>query len=152
MGELQIPLNLLADRTSAVIAVAVAIVGLAVQVFSIWYLRDDPRYPVFATTVSLFLAAMLLVVQSNDLVLTLVGWEVMGWCSYLLIGHVSARESARRAAYKAFLVTRVADIGFVVGLVILAVGAGSTDIGTVMAHWAGQQGSGTAALVTVDQR
>ena len=148
VGELQIPLNLLADRTSAVIAVVVAIVGLAVQVFSVWYLRDDSRYAVFASTVSLFLAAMLLVVQSNDLVLTLVGWEVMGWCSYLLIGHVSARESARRAAYKAFLVTRVADIGFVVGLVILAVGAGSTDIGTVMAHWAGQQGSATAALVT----
>ena len=148
VGELQIPLNLLADRTSAVIAVVVAIVGLAVQVFSVWYLRDDSRYAVFASTVSLFLAAMLLVVQSNDLVLTLVGWEVMGWCSYLLIGHVSARESARRAAYKAFLVTRVADIGFVVGLVILAVGAGSTDIGTVMAHWAGRQGSATAALVT----
>ena len=148
VGELQIPLNLLADRTSAVIAVAVAIVGLAVQVFSVWYLRDDPRYPVFATTVSLFLAAMLLVVQSNDLVLTLVGWEVMGWCSYLLIGHVSARESARRAAYKAFMVTRVADIGFVLGLVILAVGAGSTEIGTVIAHWTGGSGSATAALVT----
>jgi NADH-quinone oxidoreductase subunit L len=148
VGELQIPLNLLADRTSAVIAVVVAIVGLAVQVFSVWYLRDDSRYAVFASTVSLFLAAMLLVVQSNDLVLTLVGWEVMGWCSYLLIGHVSARESARRAAYKAFLVTRAADIGFVVGLVILAVGAGSTDIGTVIAHWAGQQGSAAAALVT----
>ena len=148
VGELQIPLNLLADRTSAVIAVAVAIVGLAVQVFSIWYLRDDPRYPVFATTVSLFLAAMLLVVQSDDLVLTLVGWEVMGWCSYLLIGHVSARESARRAAYKAFMVTRVADIGFVLGLVILAVGAGSTEIGTVIAHWTVGSGSATAALVT----
>ena len=137
VGELQIPLNLLADRTSAVIAVAVAVVGLAVQVFSVWYLRDDPRYPVFAATVSLFLAAMLLVVQSDDLVLTLVGWEVMGWCSYLLIGHVSARESARRAAYKAFLVTRVADIGFVIGLVILAVGAGTTEIGPVLDHWTG---------------
>ncbi|MEP6649472.1 MAG: NADH-quinone oxidoreductase subunit L [Lapillicoccus sp.] len=148
VGELQIPLTLLADRTSAVIAIAVAIVGLAVQVFSVWYLRDDARYPVFASTVSLFLAAMLLVVQSGDLVLTLVGWEVMGWCSYLLIGHVSARESARRAAYKAFMVTRVADIGFVVGLVILAVGAGSTEIGAVVAHWTGGAGSSSAALVT----
>ncbi len=148
VGELQIPLNLLADRTAAGIAVAVAVVGLAVQVFSVWYLRDDARYPVFASTVSLFLAAMLLVVQSADLVLTLVGWEVMGWCSFLLIGHVSARESARRAAYKAFLVTRVADIGFVIGIVILAVGAGSTDIGSVLQHWAGGYGSATATLVT----
>jgi NADH-quinone oxidoreductase subunit L len=147
VGELQIPLNLLADRTSAVIAVAVAIVGLAVQVFSVWYLHDDARYAVFAATVSLFLAAMLLVVQSNDLVLTLVGWEVMGWCSYLLIGHVSARESARRAAYKAFLLTRVADIGFVIGLVILAVGAGTTEIGPVVSHWTGGSGS-SSVLVT----
>ncbi|MDQ6714488.1 MAG: NADH-quinone oxidoreductase subunit L, partial [Actinomycetota bacterium] len=122
-GELALPLNLFADRTSAVIALAVALVGFAVQVFSVWYLQDDVRYPVFASTVSLFVAAMLLVVQSGDLVLTLVGWEVMGWCSYLLIGHVSERESARRAAHKAFLVTRVADIGFILGLVVLAVGA-----------------------------
>ena len=141
-------MTLLADRTSAVIAVAVAIVGVAVQVFSVWYLHDDPRFPVFAATVSLFLAAMLLVVQSGDLVLTLVGWEVMGWCSFLLIGHVSARESARRAAYKAFLITRVADIGFVLGIVILAVGAGSTEISTVVAHWTGGSGASTAALIT----
>ena len=147
-GELDVPLDLLADRTSAVIAFAVALVGLAVQVFSIWYLHDDRRYPVFASTVSLFLAGMLLVVQSGDLVLTLVGWEVMGWCSYLLIGHVSTRESARRAAHKAFLVTRVADIGFILGLVILAGGARSTGLGAVMAHWAGEQSGSLSALVT----
>ena len=134
-GELAVPLELIADRTSAVLALAVAVVGLAVQVFSIWYLRDDHRYPVFAATVSLFLAGMLLVVQSGDLILTLVGWEVIGWCSYLLIGHVSTRESARRAAHKAFLVTRVADIGFYLGLVILAVAARSTRLETVLAHW-----------------
>ncbi|MDQ6715319.1 MAG: NADH-quinone oxidoreductase subunit L [Actinomycetota bacterium] len=148
VGELQIPLSMLADRTSAVIAVVVGVVGFAVQVFSVWYLRDDHRYAVFASTTSLFLAAMLLLVQSGDLVLTLVGWEVMGWCSYLLIGHVSARESARRAAHKAFLVTRVADIGFVLGLVILAVGAGSTELATVVAHWTGGSGQATAALTT----
>ncbi|MDQ2795975.1 MAG: NADH-quinone oxidoreductase subunit L, partial [Actinomycetota bacterium] len=147
-GELAMPLDLLADRTSAVIAVAVGIVGLAVQVFSIWYLRDDPRYAVFSATVSLFLAGMLLVVQSSDLVLTLVGWEVMGWCSYLLIGHTNARESARRAAYKAFLVTRVADIGFVLGLVILASGARSTDLTTVISHWGGSTGQATALFTS----
>ena len=147
-GELAVPLNLLADRTSSVIAFAVAVVGLAVQVFSIWYLRDDLRYPVFAATVSLFLAGMLLVVQSGDLILTLVGWEVMGWCSYLLIGHVSTRESARRAAHKAFLVTRVADIGFILGLVILAVGAQSTGLDAVLAHWGAVPQKGFAPFVT----
>ena len=78
---------------------------------------------------SLFTAAMLLVVLSGDLVLTVVGWEVMGWCSYLLIGHWSRRHSARRAAHKAFLVTRVADIGFVLGIIGLAAGAHTTSLG-----------------------
>ena len=122
LGGLAVPLHLLADPLSAVVAVAVAVVGLAVQAFTRWYLRSDPRAGVFAATVSLFLAAMLLVVQSGDLILTLVGWEVMGWCSFLLIGHDSRREAARRAAVKAFLVTRTADLAFVIGLIILAVG------------------------------
>jgi NADH-quinone oxidoreductase subunit L len=75
------------------------------------------------------------VVFSGDLVLTIVGWEVMGWCSYLLIGHWSRRHSARRAAHKAFLVTRAADIGFVLGMVGLAAGAGTTRLVDVVAAW-----------------
>ena len=121
-------MQLQATAATAIIALVVAVVGWAVQVFAGWYLRDDDRYGIFAATVSLFTAAMLLVVQSADLVLTLVGWEVMGWCSYLLIGHWSRKESARRAALKAFLVTRLADVGFVLGVVILAAGAGSHGI------------------------
>ena len=80
---------------------------------------------------------MYLVVLSGDLILTLVGWEVMGWCSYLLIGHNSRKESARRAAIKAFLVTRTADLAFVIGLIILAAGPGTTSIPAVIAHWSG---------------
>ena len=72
--------------------------------------------------------------------LTVVGWEVMGWCSYLLIGHWSRRHSARRAAHKAFLVTRVADIGFVLGIIGLAAGARSTSLATVVAAWAPAHG------------
>ena len=135
LGGLAVPLHLVADSLSAVVAVAVAVVGFVVQVFSRWYLRTDPRAGVFAATVSLFLAAMMLVVQSGDLILTLVGWEVMGWCSFLLIGHDSRREAARRAAVKAFLVTRTADLAFVLGLVILAVGARTTAIPAVIGHW-----------------
>ncbi|GAA1892511.1 NADH-quinone oxidoreductase subunit L [Lapillicoccus jejuensis] len=127
-GDLTVPLTLLLDRPTALVALAVTLVGLAVQVFSVWYLADDPRYAVFAAEVSLFLAGMLLVVHSGDLLLTLVGWEVMGWCSWLLIGHTSARESARRAAHKAFLVTRLADVGFVLGTVALAHSFGTTRI------------------------
>ncbi|KRF26109.1 NADH-quinone oxidoreductase subunit L [Phycicoccus sp. Soil803] len=136
-GELRIPLQLQATTATATIALVVAVVGWAVQVFAGWYLKDDDRYGIFAATVSLFTGAMLLVVQSADLVLTLVGWEVMGWCSYLLIGHWSRKETARRAALKAFLVTRLADVGFVLGVVILAAGAGSTAYRRVVQSWAG---------------
>ena len=148
LGQLAVPLHLLAEPLSAVVAVAVTVVGAAVQAFARWYLAEDDRYPVFAATVSLFLAGMLLVVQSADLVLTLVGWEVMGWCSYLLIGHDTRRETARRAALKAFLVTRAADLALVIGLVILAGGARSTAIPAVIAHWLATPGALlTAALV-----
>ena len=135
LGQLQMPLNLLVDDLSAIVVVAVAIVGLAVQLFSNWYLHEDDRFGVFVASVSLFLAAMFLVVLSGDLVLTLIGWEVMGWCSYLLIGHNSRLESARRAATKAFLVTRIADLAFVIGLIILASGVRTTSIPVVIAIW-----------------
>jgi NADH-quinone oxidoreductase subunit L len=134
-GEVLVPLELVTDHSRVAVVFAVALVALAVQVYSTWYLETDDRYPRFAATVSLFTAAMLLVVVSADLVLTVVGWEVMGWCSYLLIGHWSRRPSARRAAHKAFLVTRVADIGFVLGIIGLAAGAHSTNLQLVVATW-----------------
>ena len=151
-GELRIPLQLQATAATALIALVVAVVGWAVQAFAGWYLREDDRYGVFAATVSLFTAAMLLVVQSADLVLTLVGWEVMGWCSYLLIGHWSRKESARRAALKAFLVTRLADVGFVLGVVLLAASAGSTAYGQVVQAWAGATCTDTGACAAPDTR
>ena len=131
-SDLAVPLHLLSDRVSGLVSFVVALVVLTIQVFTVWYLRDDARYGPFAATVSLFASGMLLLVQAGDLVLMLVGWEIMGWCSWLLIGHDSERPAARRAAYKAFLVTRVADIGMVVGLVALAVRAGSTDLMAVL--------------------
>ncbi len=149
LGQLRMPLHLLVDELSAIVVFAVGIVGLAIQLFTKWYLHDDDRYGVFTATVSLFLAGMLLVVLSGDLVLTLVGWEVMGWCSYLLIGHNSRKDSASRAATKAFLVTRFADLAFVIGLIILASGAGTTNIRDLMATWSGLPGSTllTAAFI-----
>ena len=135
-GALEVPLLLQTSALPALVAAVVAVVGWAVQAFAAWYLRDDDRYGVFAATVSLFCAGMLLVVHSADLVLTFVGWEVMGWCSYLLIGHWSRKETARRAALKAFLVTRFADVGFLLGVLALASGPGSTAYARVLAYWA----------------
>jgi NADH-quinone oxidoreductase subunit L len=147
-GELRIPLLLQATDAPALIALVVAVVGWAVQVFASWYLREDDRYGVFAATTSLFCAGMLLVVQSADLVLTLVGWEVMGWCSYLLIGHWTRKASARRAALKAFLVTRLADVGFVLGVVLLAAGPSSSAYAQVLQYWAPVDCPGTGSCAT----
>ena len=126
-------LDLRLDGLAAVVALAVTVVALAVQVYSTAYLKGDPRYSSYAAFVSLFTTAMLLVVFADDLFVLLVGWEVMGVCSYLLIGHDRRLPEAPRAAVKAFLVTRVGDVGFLLGIALLGVSAGSFEISTVLA-------------------
>ncbi|MEQ4301810.1 NADH-quinone oxidoreductase subunit L [Plantactinospora sp. B6F1] len=133
-GGLSVTLSLRLDPAAALVAVAVAAVALAVQVYSVGYLHDDDRYAPYAAQVSLFTAAMLLVVVAGDLIMLLVGWEVMGICSYLLIGHDRRLPEAPGAAVKAFLVTRVGDVGFLLGIVVLGVHAGSFRISDVLAH------------------
>ena len=98
----------------------VGLVATCVQLYSPSYLRDDPRYPSYAALVSLFTAAMLLVVYSGDLMVLLVGWEVMGICSYFLVGHYWETEAARAASIKAFLVTKLGDVPFLIGVFALA--------------------------------
>ncbi|NUS72039.1 MAG: NADH-quinone oxidoreductase subunit L [Corynebacteriales bacterium] len=120
------------DLVSAVLALMVTLVALAVQIYSVGYLREDQRYVPYAAQVSLFTLAMLTVVVAGDLLTLVIGWEAMGICSYLLIGHDKNVAEAPKAAVKAFLVTRVGDIGFLLGIIILAVGAGSFDITTVL--------------------
>nr|WP_232323771.1 NADH-quinone oxidoreductase subunit L [Catenuloplanes japonicus] len=132
-GDLTVTLGLRADLTAIQVAVAVTAVALAVQVYSVGYLHRDERYAPYAAQVSLFTAAMLLVVCADDLILLLIGWEVMGACSYLLIGHDRSLPEAPAAAVKAFLVTRAGDVGFLLGIAFLAVHAGSFEIGTVLA-------------------
>jgi NADH-quinone oxidoreductase subunit L len=131
-GEIVLGLGLRADRLSALVAVAVGLVAFCVQLYSVAYLATDRRYPAYAAEVSLFTAAMLLVVQADDLVLLLIGWEVMGLCSYLLVGHDSQRLAARRAAVKAFLVTRVGDVGFVLGIIVLITATKTSSISALL--------------------
>ncbi|MEV4820164.1 NADH-quinone oxidoreductase subunit 5 family protein [Micromonospora tulbaghiae] len=148
LGGLRVTLGLRLDGVAVLVATAVAAVALAVQVYSIGYLRRGPhddvdvdhRYPPYAAQLSLFTAAMLTVVVSGDLIMLLVGWEVMGICSYLLIAHDRRLPEAPGAAVKAFLVTRVGDVGFLLGIALLGVGAGSFRIADVLAH---DYGTGT---------
>jgi NADH-quinone oxidoreductase subunit L len=132
-GGVGVTAGTLADGLAGVVALMVCVVALLVQLYSVEYLHDDPRYPAYAAEVSLFSAAMLAVVLAADLLVLLVGWEVMGLCSYLLIGHYRDLPEAPGAALKAFLVTRVGDVGFLLGILLLGLHAGTFRISGVLA-------------------
>ncbi|MEU9479101.1 NADH-quinone oxidoreductase subunit L [Streptomyces sp. NPDC048191] len=131
-GSVPIELALHIDGFAALVAILVAFVAACVQIYSTGYLRDDPRYSSYAALVSLFTSAMLLVVYSGDLIVLLVGWEVMGICSYFLVGHYWETPEARAASLKAFLVTKLGDVPFLIGLFALATDAGSFRITRVL--------------------
>ncbi|MDT9688531.1 NADH-quinone oxidoreductase subunit L [Streptomyces sp. P9(2023)] len=131
-GSVPIDLALNIDGFAALVAVLVGVVATCVQVYSTGYLRDDPRYPSYAALVSLFTSAMLLVVYSGDLMVLLVGWEIMGICSYFLVGHYWETPEARAASLKAFLVTKLGDVPFLFGLFALATDAGTFRIDGIL--------------------
>ncbi|MEU3945932.1 NADH-quinone oxidoreductase subunit L [Streptomyces sp. NPDC029526] len=131
-GSVPIELALHIDGFAALTAVVVGVVASCVQIYSTGYLRTDPRYPSYAALVSLFTSAMFLVVYSGDLMVLLVGWEVMGICSYFLVGHYWETPEARAASLKAFLVTKLGDVPFLIGLFALAHEAGSFRITRVL--------------------
>ncbi|MFF5574030.1 NADH-quinone oxidoreductase subunit 5 family protein [Streptomyces luteogriseus] len=131
-GSVPIELALHIDGFAALVAVLVGLVASCVQIYSTGYLRDDPRYPSYAALVSLFTSAMFLVVYSGDLMVLLVGWEVMGICSYFLVGHYWETQEARAASLKAFLVTKLGDVPFLIGLFALATDAGSFRITRIL--------------------
>ncbi|MFJ3581695.1 NADH-quinone oxidoreductase subunit L [Streptomyces sp. NPDC090127] len=131
-GSVPIDLALNIDGFAALVAVLVGVVASCVQIYSTGYLRDDPRYPSYAALVSLFTSAMLLVVYSGDLMVLLVGWEIMGICSYFLVGHYWETPEARAASLKAFLVTKLGDVPFLIGLFALAADAGTFRIDGIL--------------------
>jgi NADH-quinone oxidoreductase subunit L len=131
-GAIPIILGTRLDGLATTVAVMVCLVALAVQIYSTKYMEGDPRYSSYTAFVSLFTAAMLLVVLSADLIVLLVGWEVMGICSYFLIGHYWERDWAQSAAVKAFVMTKLGDVPFLFGIFVLGVGAGSFKIGDVL--------------------
>ncbi|MGW2287763.1 NADH-quinone oxidoreductase subunit 5 family protein [Streptomyces phaeochromogenes] len=133
-GSVPIELALYIDGFAALVAVLVGLVATCVQIYSTGYLRNDPRYPSYAALVSLFTSAMLLVVYSGDLMVLLVGWEIMGICSYFLVGHYWETPEARAASIKAFLVTKLGDVPFLIGLFALAADTGSFRITKILGN------------------
>jgi NADH-quinone oxidoreductase subunit L len=127
----------LIDRLSAMMMVVVTFVSLMVHVYTIGYMHDDDGYQRFFSYISLFTFSMLMLVMSNNFVQLFFGWEAVGVVSYLLIGFWYTRPTAIFASLKAFLVNRVGDFGFVLGIAAVLRYTGSLDYATVFAH-AGQ--------------
>jgi NADH-quinone oxidoreductase subunit L len=124
-----IHLGLMVDQLSAVMVVVVSVISLTVQIYSLGYMaHDEAGYYRYYTFMSLFTFAMLGLVLANNLLFTFVFWEMVGLCSYLLIGFWFHKKSAADAAKKAFIVTRIGDFGFLAAILILFTSTGTFDI------------------------
>src|SRR6056297_2348245 len=121
----------LVDRLSALMMTVVTFVSLCVHVYTIGYMRDDPGYQRFFCYISLFTFAMLMLVMANNFLQLFFGWEAVGVVSYLLIGFWYRKPSAVHANMKAFLVNRVGDFGFLLGIAAVLFWFGSLDYATV---------------------
>jgi NADH-quinone oxidoreductase subunit L len=132
-ADLHIPIGITVDGLAAVLLVVVTTVSLLVQIYSVGYMRGDKRYVLYFANLSLFTTGMLVVVLADNLLFLLVGWEIMGICSYFLIGHWWEDPANARAAIKAFLVTRVGDIGFLFGIFVFFWAAKSFEIERIIA-------------------
>ena len=125
VGDFAFAVGILMDPLTAVMLVVVTAVSLMVQIYSIGYMRGDPGYARYFAYMSLFTCAMLGLVLANNLIQMFVFWELVGLGSYLLIGFWYDRPSAAAAAKKAFIITRFADFGFLLGILFLHFNSGA---------------------------
>jgi NADH-quinone oxidoreductase subunit L len=122
-GGLELGIGQHIDGLAVMLLFLVAFISLLVQVFSLEYVRNDRRYTHFFASLTLFSAGMLVMVLAENMVQVILGWEIMGLCSFLLIGHWWEEEANSRAALKAFFTVRVGDVGLLVGTAIIFFGA-----------------------------
>src|SRR2546427_11312337 len=115
-GVFKVPFGFVLDNLSKTMLVLVSGVGLLIHIYSLGYMRDDEGKSRYFAALSLFMFAMLGIVLSNNFVMLFIFWELVGFTSYVLIGHWFERDSAAKAMNKAFITTRIADFGFVLGI------------------------------------
>src|SRR5246500_249928 len=132
-GDVKFAIGFLIDPLTALMITVVSFVSLMVHIYTIGYMADDPGYQRFFSYISLFTFAMLMLVMANNFVQLFFGWEAVGLVSYLLIGFWYQRESAIYASLKAFLVNRVGDFGFILGIALLLAHFNTLDYFTVFA-------------------
>lgn len=149
-GSFQANLSLQFDPLSAVMTVVVSGVAFLIHVYSIGYMAKDKGYTRYFAYLNLFTFAMLILVMASNIVLMFVGWEGVGLCSYLLIGHWFEKHSAANAGKKAFLVNRIGDAGFLLGIFFIFILIGSGEFTTInKAISGGVLTQGAATLIAI---
>jgi NADH-quinone oxidoreductase subunit L len=130
-GEFAAQIGFRVDALSIIMCLVVSGVGFLIHVYSVGYMHDDEGFPRFFTYLNLFVFMMLTLVTANNLLLMFVGWEGVGLCSYLLIGYYYEKDSASNAGKKAFIVNRIGDFGFLLGMFLLVATLGSQGVWTL---------------------
>ncbi|MBX9916563.1 MAG: NADH-quinone oxidoreductase subunit L [Nitrosomonas sp.] len=133
-GEARFEVGFLIDQLTATMMVVVSLVSLMVHIYTIGYMHDDPGYQRFFSYISLFTFSMMMLVMSNNFLQLFFGWEAVGLVSYLLIGFWYTRPTAIYANLKAFLVNRVGDFGFLLGIALVLMHFGTLDYASVFAQ------------------
>ncbi|MBU1223426.1 MAG: NADH-quinone oxidoreductase subunit L [Gammaproteobacteria bacterium] len=134
LGDLSFEVGFLIDSLTGMMMLVVTFVSLMVHIYTIGYMHDDPGYQRFFSYISLFTFSMLMLVMSNNFLQLFFGWEAVGLVSYLLIGFWYTKETAIYANLKAFLVNRVGDFGFILGIGLVLAHFGTLDYATVFAR------------------
>ena len=124
-GALKVPLALTLDQLSKTMLVLVSGVGATIHIYSLGYMRDDEGKSRYFAALSLFMFAMFGIVLANNFVMLFIFWELVGFTSYVLIGHWFYRNAAADAANKAFITTRIGDFGFMIGILMVWIATGS---------------------------
>ena len=133
-GETRLEIGFLIDRLTAIMMIVVTFVSLMVHLYTVGYMAEDPGYQRFFSYISLFTFSMLMLVMANNFLQLFFGWEAVGLVSYLLIGFWYTRPTAIYANMKAFLVNRVGDFGFILGIGLVLAHFGTLDYNTVFSQ------------------
>ena len=145
-GSLSVSMSFLVDPLSTIMLLVVAGVGFLVHVYAVGYMRGDPGYPRFFTYLNLFMLSMFLLVLGDNYLVMFVGWEGVGLCSYLLIGFWFEKKSASDAGKKAFIVNRIGDAGFLLGMFLIWTLTGSLTYAEVFEAAPGLSAAAATAI------
>jgi NADH-quinone oxidoreductase subunit L len=148
-GKLHVDFAFLIDPLSTLFLLIITGIGFLIHVYSAGYMHDDEKYDRFFAYLNLFVFFMLLLVLGNSYLMMFVGWEGVGLCSYLLIGFWFKNTEYNNAAKKAFIVNRIGDLGFLLGMILIYITFHSLDYGTVMKGAAGTMTDKSTMLNTI---